>query len=191
MNGYLKFAYNLGVQIAREKYAGGTSIAHQRKAPTWGLSGAPMPPGFEPVPPAPPQRTPSTTQGLPAKAPSGGAAAARSSAAVTTTPTARSTTIGPGTTARPITGGTMGPRQGTAAGVPEEQHAWNQQAGRLSAGDAQANIAANKDISSVVVRGNREMAQIIKDTGGDPGASPALTAAQVPGSNPNTQRTSR
>jgi hypothetical protein len=56
MGNYLKTAYNLGAQAARDKFAEmNPGLAQQRKAPTWGLGGA-APGGFKPV--APPAMKP-------------------------------------------------------------------------------------------------------------------------------------
>lgn len=178
MNAYLKFAYNLGVQRAREKFADNTSIHQQRQTPTWGLGG-PLPSGFKAPPPGPLQRTPMTTQGLPPKAsPSAPAPSTQPSGAPAMAAKATASTAG--ATARPITGGAGGTEQGTAAGVSTKQHAWQQQAPRTSASDAPANIAASKGIADVVSRGNRDMGQVLRDTSGNPGAPPALTKGDIP-----------
>jgi len=75
---------------------------------------------------------------------------------------------------------TPSPAPGTAAGVPPQQHAWQQQSGRTSAGDAQANITASKGIADTVSRGNPQQGQLLRDTSGNPGIPPALTGAQMP-----------
>lgn len=177
MNVHLKLAYDLGVQTAREKFAQGTSIRQQRQAPTWGLGG-PLPSGFKEPPPPPLQRKPMTTQGLPPKSPIRTSTAPTGQAGGTNTSGASSAQIG----SPQATGGTTGVSHNTAAGVSGKQHAWNQQAGRMSAGKAQANIAADQTVANVVSRGNREMGDVLRDTSGNPGAPPALTGAQMPGS---------
>jgi len=179
MNAYLKFAYDLGVQRAREKFADNTSIRQQRQAPTWGLGG-PLPSGFKAPPPAPPQRAAMTTQGLPPKSSGTGAAPAPQPTGGTAATRTIATTAN--TAARPITGtpGALGTDQGTAAGVSPKQHAWQQQANRTSAGDAPATVTAGKDIADVVSRGNKEMGQVLRDTSGSPGVPPALTKGDIP-----------
>lgn len=174
MNPYLKFAYAVGAQAAREKFASRGSS----ETPAWGRSGAPLASGYKPPSPESLSRSPMTTQGLPPKSPLGTppASAPTPSSNSTLATGVKSTATTADTMARPLSG--TGAVHNTAAGVDPNQHAWNQQASRTSAGDAPATVTANKDVADVNARGNQNMAQILRETSGNPGAPAALTNAQ-------------